>query len=149
MGGAKSLTIENTMCSSKRRWKEEEPGRKGRTREVGTMEKGEGTIEEGSGSSETTLDFKHHSVVQMPLHMSTSLSPPAPPPPPPPNHRSHGGPGTTSLQPTSRGPMPCHPLTSHHRTLCSRPRLSPPRWPSPTTSPGRCSLSRTSPPPSP
>ena len=30
MGGAKSLTIENTMCSSKRRWKEEEPGRKGR-----------------------------------------------------------------------------------------------------------------------
>ena len=40
------------------------------------MEKGEGTIEEGSGSSETTLDFKHHSVVQMPLHMSTSFSPP-------------------------------------------------------------------------
>ena len=33
MGGAKSLTIENTMCSSKRRWKEEEPGRKGRGRE--------------------------------------------------------------------------------------------------------------------
>ena len=43
MGGAKSLTIENTMCSSKRRWKEEEPGRKGRDQgeRGGTREEGE------------------------------------------------------------------------------------------------------------